>query len=208
MSRIKFPIFLAIALAALAWTTAPAAAALQFRGGRGGSGWRGGGGWYGGGWGGYRGGWYGGGYRNYGFGLGGYYPYYRWGYGGYYPYYGYSNYYYPTYAYDSASLAYVYPQPPGIITRGAGSYAPTDNTAMIHLRVPGDATVWVEGERTQQTGTERDFVSPPLDPGKDYSYRIKARWTEDGKPIEKTKKVMVHANETSNVDFLSAARAD
>jgi len=214
MSRFKFPIVLGLALAAFAWAATPDASAQ--RGGRGGGGRGGGyhgGGYHGGGYyGGYRGGYYGG-YGHYGYGRYGYgsYPYYG-GYGwrsGGYPYYGYSSYYQPGYVYDYSTPTYVYPDDSGVVTRGAGSYAPAnDNSAMLHVRVPGNAQVWVEGEATRQSGPERDFVSPPLQPDKTYQYEIRARWMQDGKPVVRTKTVTVHANETKNVDFRSEARAD
>jgi uncharacterized protein (TIGR03000 family) len=201
MSRFKYPILLALALAAFAWTASPTLAQRGRGGWGGGRGW--GGGWGGGGWYGGRGGY--GGYGGYGWG-GGYYPRYGWGYGGSYPSYGYSG-YYPGYAYDYGTPTYVYPDTPTVITRQSGSYAPpTDNTAMVHVRVPSNATVWFDGDRTQQSGTDRTFASPPLKPGNTYSYEVRARWMDNGKPVEETRTVKVRANETSNVDFMSEAR--
>jgi uncharacterized protein (TIGR03000 family) len=191
MSRFKFPILLSLAIAAFAWTTAPVMAGHG--GGGGGHGGGGHGGGHGGGGGFSRGhygyGGYGYGGYGYGYGLGGY------GYGG----------YYPGYAYGYGGPVYVYPDtPPTVSTRSSAYYAPSsNNTAEIRLRVPSDATVWVDGDRTRQTGPSRDFVTPTLKPGTTYSYQVKARWMEDGKPVEQTRKVKVRANETTNVDFLS-----
>jgi uncharacterized protein (TIGR03000 family) len=211
MSRFKYPILLTMALAAFAWTASPLLARPRGGGGGGHGGGGGGrGGWSGGrggGWGGgYRGGYGGygrnrGGYGWGGYGWGGFYPYYGLGYGSYYPDYGYGGYSYPGYAYDYSSPTYVVPNASGVITRQSGSYSPTQNTAMIDLRVPSNAQVWVEGQPTRQTGPEREFVSPPLDPGSTYQYRIKARWMQDGKPVEREKTVTIRANETKNVDF-------
>jgi uncharacterized protein (TIGR03000 family) len=214
MLRFKAPILLSLTLAALAWTAAPALAQRGGRGGRGGGGGvaRGGGyrGGYGYGRGGYGYGGYGrGGYYGWGgYGWGGIYPYYGYGYGyGGYPYDGLSAYsYYPNYyGYGNGTPTYLYPNAPVTIdTRASAYYAPpTDNSAMIHLRVPDNATVWVDGDRTQQTGSDRNFSTPSLTPGKTFEYQIKARWMEDGKPVEKTRTVDVRANQTSNVDFLS-----
>jgi uncharacterized protein (TIGR03000 family) len=46
--------------------------------------------------------------------------------------------------------------------------------------------VWVDGTRTWKTGPDRNFVTPPLKPGTAFEYQIKARWMEDGKPVEGT----------------------
>jgi len=222
MSRFKIPILLSLALAAFAWTAAPVQAQ---RGGRGGGGGvaRGGGGYARGGYGYGRGGYgygrggYGYGYgRGYGwggygwggYGWGGIYPYYGYGYG--YPYgydlgtYGYAG-SYPSYGYDYSVPTYVYPDTSATITTQQSAYyaPPTGNSAAIHLRVPSSATVWVDDDRTQQTGPERNFATPPLTPGKTFEYQVKAKWMKDGKPVEQTRTVKVRANETSNVDFLS-----
>ena len=57
----------------------------------------------------------------------------------------------------------------------AGQAAPS-NTATIQVSVPADAKVWFDDSPTEQTGSERSFESPPLTPGKTYSYMITAQW--------------------------------
>ncbi len=76
-----------------------------------------------------------------------------------------------------------------------------DNKAHIWLRVPADATVWVDGVKTKQTGEARHFFSPPLRPGKNYTYRLLVRWTKDGKKVEKSRDVAVHAGADVRLDF-------
>jgi len=202
-----------LAVAALLSPAVTSDAAAQ-RGGRGGGG---GGGHGGGGHGGYGGGGYHGGYGGYGGyhgGYGGYgygHGYYGgWGYPGIgiYRGYGLNRGYYGSGSYGSSGY-YVYPDSGyGEIYDGSdmsqsGYYAPPapDNTARIRVHVPEDAKVWVAGEATKQTGSERMFGSPTLTPGKTYTYDIKASWMEDGKRVEKTQKVRIRANETSNVTF-------
>jgi len=79
-----------------------------------------------------------------------------------------------------------------------------DNRARIHMTVPANATVWVQGYRTTQTGSEREFMSPPLTPGKDYSYDVRVAWKENGAPVERTRTLTVHANEAVNVSFMQS----
>jgi uncharacterized protein (TIGR03000 family) len=80
--------------------------------------------------------------------------------------------------------------------------APTDGLAHFSVAVPAaNAEVWLNGERTAQTGTDRRFKSPPIDPNKDYSYEVKARWLENGKPVERTQTVLVQANQRLTVDL-------
>jgi uncharacterized protein (TIGR03000 family) len=76
-----------------------------------------------------------------------------------------------------------------------------DNKAHIWLRVPADATVWVDGNKTQQTGEARHFLSPPLTPGKNYTYQLRVRWTKDGKPLEQDRDIDVRAGSHVRLDL-------
>jgi uncharacterized protein (TIGR03000 family) len=75
--------------------------------------------------------------------------------------------------------------------------------AELTVVVPADAEVFVDGELTRQKGTERRFTTPPLVGGKRYTYDVRARWKEGGKPVEQTRKVPVRAGARVRVDFLS-----
>ncbi len=73
--------------------------------------------------------------------------------------------------------------------------------AVILVVVPADADIFFDGSPTTQTGTERSFSSPPLEPGLTYQYTIRARWTQDGRPVEQTRRVNVKAGDRIRVDF-------
>src|SRR5262245_55036504 len=214
MRPCKYLFLATAALVALSWVATPSEA--QWRRGYGG---------YRGGYGGY----YRGFYPRYGYGYGYRWPGYYWGgypgigialggyrygwpsyYGGsYYPSYGYGTAYYPTYDYyPSYSYGTVYAptvaSPPAdtASTRTSAYYAPpTDNTAHVRVHIPANAELWVAGERMQQTGPDREFVSPALTPGKNYYYEMTARWAEGDRPVEQTRRVNVRANETADVSF-------
>ncbi len=79
--------------------------------------------------------------------------------------------------------------------------ATLDNKAHIWLRVPQSAEIWVNGVKTKQTGESRYFFSPPLTPGKKYSYQVRLRWMKDGKPVEETQRILVGAGRTIRRDF-------
>jgi len=80
------------------------------------------------------------------------------------------------------------------------------NAALVNVRLPDpNAEVWIDGKKTQSKGTVREFESPPLDPGKNYTYEVKARWTENGKDREVTKTVPVRANGVATADFTASA---
>jgi uncharacterized protein (TIGR03000 family) len=138
------------------------------------------------------------------------YPYYG-GYGYRSPYYGGYGYGYGS-TYVSPSTVYyndygpsanIVPVSPDVTTTRSAYYAPeADNKARIHVRIPADATLWIDGDPTQQTGAERDFVTPPLTPGSTFTYTMKARWMQGNDPVERTIKVDVRANATSQADFM------
>jgi uncharacterized protein (TIGR03000 family) len=86
-----------------------------------------------------------------------------------------------------------------------GAYAPSlparASTAHVRLIVPAGASVWFDDRATRQTGSVRDFDSPELAPGKTYVYHVKARWTENGKEMTRTRQVDVSAGSSAIVVF-------
>jgi uncharacterized protein (TIGR03000 family) len=78
---------------------------------------------------------------------------------------------------------------------------PTGNTAQLQLIVPENAEVLVNGGKTRKTGTVREFVSPPLAPGKNLVYTIAVRHTDaGGKITEDTHTVRVQPNARLRID--------
>jgi uncharacterized protein (TIGR03000 family) len=72
--------------------------------------------------------------------------------------------------------------------------------------VPENAELLIEGQTTSQTGPAREFVSPPLTPGKTYTYRISVRYTDAaGKPVNDTRPIHVRANDWFSIDFTRPA---
>jgi uncharacterized protein (TIGR03000 family) len=125
-----------------------------------------------------------------------------WGGGGGYPSY--------DYGYGAAPYDYGYSTPAVINNYNLDYGTPSDNasqqqasdpTAHIEVRVPADAEVWFGTGKTSQTGTRREFVSPPLEPGKGFTYEIRARWVENGKEVTQTRRLDVSAGAWKGVDF-------
>jgi uncharacterized protein (TIGR03000 family) len=72
----------------------------------------------------------------------------------------------------------------------------------VQVRVPAArAEVWFSGSKTAQTGTVREFVSPPLTPGDAYTYEIRARWVGPDGLIDQTRQVSVRPGQRLVVDF-------
>jgi uncharacterized protein (TIGR03000 family) len=130
-------------------------------------------------------------YFGYGLGLGAY---------GYYaPYYVASAYnsFYP----DPGIMALQDPQAPPSQDR-----PPADDAAHLQLMVPENAEVLVDGVKTTQIGTAREFVSPVLAPGTRYVYKITVRYTDaNGKQVEDTRDIRFQANDWFSVDFTRPA---
>jgi uncharacterized protein (TIGR03000 family) len=92
-------------------------------------------------------------------------------------------------------------KPPAEESAEAALPRPADNRARVEVRVPRGAEVTVAGVADTRTGSVREFVSPPLTPGKNYTYQVRVSWLQDGRRVEETRKVRVRANELSVVDF-------
>jgi uncharacterized protein (TIGR03000 family) len=86
---------------------------------------------------------------------------------------------------------------------GSGTGRPANLVAQAGIRVlvPADAEIFFDGERTTQKGTERLFITPPLQAGKKYHYDLLARWKEDGKTVEQKRQVEVSGGTTVRVDL-------
>jgi uncharacterized protein (TIGR03000 family) len=86
---------------------------------------------------------------------------------------------------------------------------PTPNSAHLQILVPENAEVLVEGGKTATTGTVREFVSPPLTPGKNMIYAITVRYADAaGKPVEETHSIRVRANDQLRIDCSKPASAE
>jgi uncharacterized protein (TIGR03000 family) len=69
------------------------------------------------------------------------------------------------------------------------------------LQVPANAEIWFDGAATRQTGTTREFISPPLKSGHDYSYQVRVRATNGDQSFDKTRRVDVRAGDRITLDF-------
>jgi uncharacterized protein (TIGR03000 family) len=79
---------------------------------------------------------------------------------------------------------------------------PAAQPALIDVLVPADATLSFQGTVMPETGSVRQFQSPPLSPGRTYSYDVQATWrTADGKDVTRTRQVSVSPGEHALVDL-------
>jgi uncharacterized protein (TIGR03000 family) len=106
----------------------------------------------------------------------------------------------PAYGYSSAdcdSGTYY-----GSTANGYAYGATNSNTALIDVKLgAADAQVFFDDAATQQTGDRRQFTTPPLEPGKNFSYMVHAKWKQGDRDMDDNRKVAVHAGERVMVDF-------
>jgi uncharacterized protein (TIGR03000 family) len=89
----------------------------------------------------------------------------------------------------------------------AAHAAAVNQAVLINVSVPAHAEISFEGEETAQTGAFRQFVSPSLVPGREYTYHIEVRWTEAGMEATRSRRVTVHAGDVVNLSFHSGSNS-
>jgi uncharacterized protein (TIGR03000 family) len=78
----------------------------------------------------------------------------------------------------------------------------TPESAGFIVRVPDpDAEIWFQDYKTHNRGRVRLFESDVLQAGITYPFRIRARWMQNGQPVEQTRAVPVRAGQQVIVDF-------
>jgi uncharacterized protein (TIGR03000 family) len=100
---------------------------------------------------------------------------------------------YPTYSYQYSPSSYQSNYP---------ATTSRDTSVLVKVHVPDpNAEIWFEGSKTSQHGTVREFQSPPLDPGRQYTYTVRARWMENGREVDRSRAVQVQGGQQVHVDF-------
>ena len=93
--------------------------------------------------------------------------------------------------------------PYGYFSATPPSPSATDTSAHISVAVPAGARVWFGGAPTTSTGPAREYISPALAPGRQYTYEVRARWNDNGQDVTQTQQVTVSAGAHVNVAFPS-----
>ncbi len=74
--------------------------------------------------------------------------------------------------------------------------------ALIDVFLPENATLSFQDTPTKEEGAVRTFQSPPLTPGRTYTYNLRARWRgEDGRDVVRTRRLTVHSGDHLEVDL-------
>ena len=89
------------------------------------------------------------------------------------------------------------PMPPA----GLSETVTSPNQAQFVVRLPADARLVVEDREIPGTGPVRVFVTPPLEPGKDYVYDLAIELNRNGKVVRDQQTIRFQAGKTANVTF-------
>jgi uncharacterized protein (TIGR03000 family) len=81
-------------------------------------------------------------------------------------------------------------------------YEESPESALVVAHLPADARIWFEDQPTQQSGTLRQFLSPPLTPGKNHTYTVRVQWYEDGQWVNQVHSFPVHAGGIHCIDVI------
>jgi uncharacterized protein (TIGR03000 family) len=84
---------------------------------------------------------------------------------------------------------------------GAAETSPVNSRVTLNFTVPANAKIWIENSPTGRAGRQRHFVSPPIQPGRDYSYDIQVKWEESGREVSQKRHITVHAGDVVNLTF-------
>ena len=85
------------------------------------------------------------------------------------------------------------------------SLASTQLPARISIKLPTDTVLYIDGKKNEKSGSVREFTTPPIPFGKEFSYELKLLKTRNGQPEELSQKVVFQAGETVTVDFTEGA---
>jgi uncharacterized protein (TIGR03000 family) len=95
--------------------------------------------------------------------------------------------------------------PVPIRLEASGMPVSAETSARIELKVPEGAEVWFDGKKTTQTGSLRQFVTPPLTPGRRYAYEVRVVWKGGADEVTETRRLGLGAGENLSALFPAAA---
>jgi len=73
--------------------------------------------------------------------------------------------------------------------------------ATIVVSLPADAKLSIDGYVSTQTSSQRVLVTPPLQPGQEFSYTLVAETTSNGQPMSQQQVITVRAGHQTPVSF-------
>lgn len=75
------------------------------------------------------------------------------------------------------------------------------NKAVIVVKLPADARLYLNGQLTQATGATRTFVTPAIETGTSFTYTVRVEWVKNAELVAQTRQVVFQAGQQVNVRF-------
>jgi uncharacterized protein (TIGR03000 family) len=79
--------------------------------------------------------------------------------------------------------------------------APAADVAKVTVMLPNDAKLFIDGVECPLTSNPRIFETPRLEAGRQYYYTLKAEVVRDGRTKADSRRVVVEAGRTTQVEF-------
>ena len=113
---------------------------------------------------------------------------------------------------SSPSDAYEAPTPQpttenGQTTNYHPAYGARRNHVTLAVTVPDGAKIFVNDSQTRSRGTLRRYVSRGLQPGRVYTYKVRAEYQRNGQPVTETKMARLSVGATAHLVFGEASRS-
>jgi uncharacterized protein (TIGR03000 family) len=100
------------------------------------------------------------------------------------------------------------PTVPRLRIRDLRTTTPTgDDKGHVVVKLPrANAELLIDGNKTEQKGKSRRFVSAAIAEGRTRTYQLTARWREKGTEVERTRKITLRAGQHRVIQFTAAPR--
>lgn len=72
--------------------------------------------------------------------------------------------------------------------------------AVVVVRLPAEAELFIGGLKSKQRTAIREFDTPPLTPGRYFSYSLKVMWKDGDKEVKREATIVVQAGRTTRVN--------
>jgi uncharacterized protein (TIGR03000 family) len=87
----------------------------------------------------------------------------------------------------------------GLLLTGPSAARAAEAPARLHVLLPADATLTVDGRPTRSITSDRWFVSPPLQEGRDFHYDLRAQFLRGGEVVTVERTVTIRAGEETTI---------
>ena len=84
---------------------------------------------------------------------------------------------------------------------GPSTLQADETPARIRVLLAADAVLTIDGAPTKATSGVRDFITPPLQPGKDFHYDLRARLGRTGTEVTIERRITVRAGQETVVNM-------